>query len=226
MLAIDFHSHLMPGVDDGSRSPVETIAMARGLAGLGVERVHLTPHQYKLENRFSLLSIQRNTDTVWHILARAEIRLEVRRGAEYYYGEQLLDAIAAGEELITFDHEGEPHILIELPMNQPAVGVRQVGRALLRRGVRPLMAHPERTRGLSAEFDRILGWREAGWKFQLNLLSLTGRHGREAEHLAHMMVDEALYDCAGSDLHRPSQLPWLQEAHEAFKSLTLGVSQP
>jgi len=226
MLAIDFHSHLMPGVDDGSRSPVETIAMARGLAELGVERVHLTPHQYKLENRFSLLSIQRNTDAVWHTLARAEIQIEVRRGAEYYYGEQLLDAIASGEELITFDHEGEPQILIELPMNQPAVGVRQVGRALLRRGVRPVMAHPERTRGLSAEFDRILGWKEAGWKFQLNLLSLTGRHGQEAEHLAHAMVDEALYDCAGSDLHRPAQLAWLQEAHEAFRSLTLGVSQP
>jgi len=224
VLRVDFHSHLMPGIDDGSRSPVETIAMARGLKELGVERVYLTPHQFKLDNRLELLEVQRNTDEVWHILARAEVEIEVCRGAEYYYGEDLLDALAGDAELITFTWDGEECLLVELPMNQPAVGVGRIAEVLLRRGVRPVMAHPERTTGLSSEFERVERWRDAGWRLQLNLLSLVGRHGAQAEDLAHLMLDEGLYDCVGSDLHRPTELNWLRQAHDAFRAITEGVS--
>jgi protein-tyrosine phosphatase len=224
VLRTDFHSHLMPGVDDGSRSPVETIAMARGLKELGVERVYLTPHQFKLDNRLELLEVQRNTDEVWRVLARAGVEIEVCRGAEYYYGEDLLDALAGGGELITFLWDGDECLLVELPMNQPAVGVRRIAEALLRRDIRPVMAHPERTSGLPREFDRVERWRDAGWRLQLNLLSLVGRHGREAEDLAHLMLEDGLYDCVGSDLHRPTELDWLRQAHEAFRAITEGVN--
>jgi protein-tyrosine phosphatase len=223
MLHIDFHSHLMPDVDDGSRSPVETIAMARGLKELGVERVYLTPHQFKLGNRLELLDVQRRTDEVWRILARAGVEIEVCRGAEYYYGEELLDALAGGAELITFGWDGEECLLIELPMDQPAVGVRRMADVLLRRDVRPVMAHPERAAGLPREFDRVERWCDAGWRLQLNLLSLVGRHGGEAEDLAHLMLEDGLYDCVGSDLHRPNELDWLRQAHDAFRAVTEGV---
>ena len=220
MLQVDFHSHLMPGIDDGAKSPVETIAMARGLKELGVERVYLTPHQFKLGNRLELLDVQRNTDEVWRVLARAEIELEVCRGAEYYYGEELLDALAGGTELITFSWDGEECLLVELPMNQPAVGVRRIAEVLLRRGVHPVMAHPERTTGLHREFERVERWRDAGWRLQLNLLSLVGRHGQEAEELAYLMLEDGFFDCVGSDLHRPNELGWLRQAHDAFRAVT------
>lgn len=223
MLSADFHSHLMPGIDDGSRSPVETIAMARGLKELDVERVYLTPHQFKLGNRLELLEVQRRTDEVWRTLARAGVELEVCRGAEYYYGEELLDALHGGAELITFAWDGEACLLVELPMTQPVVGVRRIADALLRRDVRPVMAHPERIAGLPREFERVERWRDVGWRLQLNLLSLVGRHGREAEDLAHLMLEERLYDCVGSDLHRPTELNWLRQAHEAFREITEGV---
>lgn len=226
MLHADIHTHLMPGVDDGSRSPVETIAMAQGLAELGVKRVYLTPHQYKLGNDFSAVEIKRNTDTVWRTLARAGVPLEVRPGAEYYYGEQLLDAIASGEELITFEWEEEACLLVELPMRQRSVGVTRVGEALARRGIRPVLAHPERTAGLSREWERVAGWRDAGWRLQLNLLSLVGRHGPDAEELAHAMLEEGWYDFVGSDLHRPADLTWLRQAHDVFLSVSQGVSHP
>ncbi len=226
MLRHDFHSHLMPGVDDGSRSPVETIAMAGGLAELGVERVYLTPHQYKLGNAFTAFEIKRRTDEVWRVLARAAVSIEVRAGAEYYYGERLLEAIASGEELITFEWEDEECLLVELPMHQPAIGVRRVGAALLRRGIRPVLAHPERTAGLAREYGRVHGWIDAGWRLQLNLLSLVGRHGGPAEEMAYAMLEDGLYACTGSDLHRPAGLPWLRQAHDVFRSVLEGVSQP
>ena len=226
MLKADIHSHVMPGVDDGSRSPVETIAMAQGLVELGVETLYLTPHQYKLGNDFTLVDVQKRTDDVWRILARAGVTLEVKRGAEYYYGETLLDAIAAGVDLITFEADGDDCLLVELPMHQPAIGVRRVGDALQRRGIRPVMAHPERTSGLSREPERIDRWLDSGWRLQLNLLSLVGRHGGEAEELGRELLELGAYDFVGSDLHRPAELDWLRSAHEAYRTVTEGVTQP
>lgn len=221
MLAADVHSHLMPGVDDGSRSPVETVAMARGLAEIGVRRVYLTPHQFRLGNSFEAAELRRRTDEVARLLAGAGIPLEVGCGAEHYYGEELLDAVGGRGELIPFDWEGERCLLVELPLHQPSVGVRRVGEALLGRGIRPVLAHPERTAGLSRDPDRVHGWRDAGWRFQLNLLSLVGRHGREAEEVSKALLGEGLYDFVGSDLHRPSEIPYLRSAHEAFRALSL-----
>ena len=145
MLDADVHSHLMPGVDGGRRGPVETVAMARGLAELGVRRVYLTPHQFRLGNSFEAGELRRRTDEVARLLAAAGIPLEVGCGAEHYYGEELLDAVGGQGDLIPFDWEDERCLLVELPLHQPAVGVRRVGEALLRRGIRPILAHPERT---------------------------------------------------------------------------------
>ena len=220
MLKTDFHSHLIPGVDDGSRGAVETVAMARGLVDLGVERIHLTPHQYRMGNEFDVAELRKHTDEVWRMLARGNIPLEPVRGAEYYYGERLVDAIAGGEELITFEHEGETCILIELPMRAPAVGVRRVGAALIRRGIRPVMAHPERTQSLAHEPARIDRWLDAGWCLQLNLLSLVGAHGNDARELSRDFLADGLYDFTGSDIHRPAELPTLREAHRIFLELT------
>jgi tyrosine-protein phosphatase YwqE len=226
VLSVDIHSHVMPGVDDGSRGPVETIAMARGLAELGVTRLYLTPHQYKLGNRLTLVDVRRRTNEVARLLAEAEVGLDVRRGAEYFYGEDLLDAIAAGAELITFEHDGAEHLLVELPTHQPVIGVRRVGAALVQRGIRPVLAHPERTQGLEREYERVAGWREAGWGLQLNLLSLAGRHGPSAERLARRLLADDAYEFVGSDIHRPAEIAGVREAHAAYRSLTEGVPQP
>jgi protein-tyrosine phosphatase len=219
MLSIDVHSHLMPGVDDGSQSPVETVAMARGLADLAVKRVYLTPHQFKLGNSFEPLELDRRTGEVARLLEGAHVPIEVRRGAEHYYGVELLDAISSGAELATFDREGERCLLVELPLNQPAVGVRRVGEALAARGILPVLAHPERTAGLSRDPGRARGWRDAGWRFQLNLLSLVGRHGPEAREVSRVLLMDGLYDFVGSDLHRPAELDSLRAAHDAFRAL-------
>ncbi len=221
MLKTDIHSHLMPGVDDGSKSPVETVAMARGLKELGVTCVYLTPHQFRLGNSFAASELQRRTEEVARLLAGAQVSLDVRCGAEHYYGEELLDAVGGRRDLVPFDLEGESHLLVELPLHQPAVGVRRVGEALLERGIRPVLAHPERTAGLSRDYERARGWREAGWRFQLNLLSLVGRHGPEAEEVSKALLSDGLYDFTGSDLHRPAELLHLRAAHDAFRTLSL-----
>ena len=95
--------------------------------------------------------------------------------------------------------------------------------ALARAGFVPVLAHPERTRNLAREPGRAEGWRDAGWRFQLNLLSLVGAHGPEARTLAFDFLRRECYDFAGSDLHRPAQLEWLRDAHALYREATEGV---
>jgi len=211
-LETDYFTHLSPALGDGSRGAVETVAMARGLADLGVRRLHLTPPQYRGGKAIDLVELRRQTDAVWRLLARAEVPLEVVRGAEYPYGERLVDAVVAAEELVTFEHDGERCLLVSLLPHAPAIGVGRFGRALRRRGIRPVLAQPE---CIDAPV-RLDEWRDAGWRFLLALPALVGRYGGRVEDRAHAYLDAGLYELAGSDLRRPSDLEALREAHAAF----------
>jgi protein-tyrosine phosphatase len=211
-LATDVHTHLAPGVDDGSRGPVETIAMARGLRDLGVRRVHVTPHQFRYGCDFTLADLEGHTSRVRTLLREAGVDLEVFPGAEYCYGERFVLAIERGEDLATFAHGGARCLLVELPMDTPVTGVHRLGEALLRQGVRPVLAHPERYPSVSPE--RLAAWRRQGWLFQLDLPSLAGMHGGRAQACAGRLVAEAAYDLVGSDLHRPGQLDAVRRGGE------------
>ena len=98
----DYHSHLMPGVDDGSRGAAETVGMAHGLSELGIASVCLTPHQFRFGNDLAAEEIQQGTERVRELLAGAGIPLQVVPGAEYLFGDRLLHAVGGGRELITF----------------------------------------------------------------------------------------------------------------------------
>ena len=225
-LGVDFHTHLIPEVDDGSRGAVETIAMAKGLVELGVRRIHLTPHLFRDDNEFTPAELARRTEGVNDLLAYSGIDVEVVAGAEYFYGERLFRALQAGEELIRFEHEGLGLVLIELPHGRPAAGVRRLAQALERRGISPVMAHPERYAADGAGLDRLLAWRGAGWLFQLNLRSLVGDYGARARAMATQLLAQQQYDFAGSDLHRPWELDCLRQAYRAVRDLASKEALP
>jgi len=225
-LRTDLHAHLVPGVDDGSRSSMETISMAKGLRGLGIRRVHVTPHQFRFGNDFTVEELERMAADVRQLLALALVELEVVAGAEYCYGARLLDALEHDEELMTFRFGDEPCVLIELPLRQPVAGVRNVAAALRRRGIRPVMAHPERLDRSLVNRDRVLGWFQAGWSFQVNLLSFVGYHGEEAASLAREMLREGSVLGVGSDIHRPSELGLLARAFGRYRQLASAEACP
>jgi protein-tyrosine phosphatase len=220
LLSTDVHAHLIPGVDEGSRTMVETVTMARALSDLGVRRLFLTPHQFRFGNVLACEDVRARTDEVREALVRASVALEVSPSAEHYYGERLYEAVVSDEELLTFDPDGDASrvLLVELPLREPAVGVGAFAGLLRRRGILPLMAHPERVASVG-DVERLFEWREAGWTFQLDLMSLVGRYGRDAMRLSHDMLEAGLCDRVGSDLHRSSQLDAVRAAHRRFASL-------
>ena len=220
VLAIDTHCHLIPGVDDGSRTRAETLLMAEGLVRVGVERVHVTPHQFRFGNDLDPEEVRRWTRELAGWFAQAGLPLEALPGAEYLYGERLWDAIENREELLTWEPEGGTHprrrMLVELPLREPVVGVTRLAERLLPLGIRPVMAHPERVAAVQQQPSRLDAWVEAGWEFQLDLLSLVTSYGRSAKRLARALLAEDRYRFTGSDLHRPVQLRDLEAARSTF----------
>lgn len=223
MLASDVHSHLMPEIDDGSRTRAETLIMAKGLARLGVKRLHLTPHQFRFGNDLTPTEVRDRAGEVEGWFEEEGIALEIHAAAEYLYGERFLDALEDGEELLTWslpgEVGGESRILVETPLRQPVIGVSRVPAMLAGRGIRPVLAHPERVVSVQQDLGRLDRWVEAGWELQLDLLSLVGSYGRNAKQLARSLLKEGRYRVAGSDLHRPVQLRDLEKAHDVFRRL-------
>ena len=78
------------------------------------------------------------------------------------------------------------------------------------------MAHPERIVAIQRDPLRVVRWIQAGWRMQLDLLSLAGAYGREARRVGRWLLAEGHYALAGSDLHRPSQIDELERAHRQF----------
>ncbi len=224
MLATDIHCHLLPGLDHGCRHRAESLMMAKALVRLGVRRVHATPHQFRFGNELDPADVRARTAELQGWLEEAGVSLDVQAGAEHYYGERLLDAIERGEELLTWpavsDEGIGEYLLVELPLRDPAVGVSAMARRLARRGIRAVMAHPERMLSVQQDPGRVRRWAESGWRFQLDLLSLTGNYARASKATARWLLERGVYSFTGSDLHRPMELTSLAKAHEIFRTWT------
>lgn len=226
MLTTDVHCHLLPGVDHGSRSRADTMIMAGTLADLGVRRVYATPHQYRFGIDLTRADISTRCEEVQGWLDAAGIELDVSPGAENYYSERLWDALDADEELVTWsaadEDEAAELLLVELPTGDAVVGVGNLAHRLASRGIRPVMAHPERIEMIQRNPERVRRWIDGGWRMQLDLLSLVRAYGRNAEQLARWLLEEGHYAFVGSDLHRTSQVASLRAAHAAYRSLVPG----
>ena len=190
----DWHSHILPGVDDGIRTMEDALAVLSFYADIGVREVWLTPHimedipntPAELKSRFEELK------TVYH----GPVQLHL--AAEHMLDNLFDERFAAGEVLPLGEHEDT--LLVETSYFNPPMDMDGQLRRIAKGGYRPLLAHPERYVYMDMKDYRRL--RESGVEFQLNLLSLTGHYGPEARKKAWLLLKEGLYCRAGSDLHR------------------------
>lgn len=188
----DRHTHLLPGVDDGFSRATDSLQAIATLKSLGVRQIWLTPHimedvpntPEQLQSRFD--EFRQQTEGAVHVELAAENMLD----------NLFVERFESGS-LLTM--EGRMLLVETSYMNPPYNNLPgTLGNILFREYV-PLLAHPERYRYLQQRHYEEL--REQGVKFQLNLGSLTGLYGKEAGAKAKWMLQEGMYDCAGSDIH-------------------------
>jgi protein-tyrosine phosphatase len=202
MSIVDFHSHLMPEVDDGAASDAEASDALRAFAAQDVSHVVATPHvNGSLSLRADLLAQRlEELDRAWERLQRLAREhvpgLKLFRGAEVALDTPV--PVIADERLRL---AGSRFVLCEFPFMAIPPNSSGVLDALKGAGVTPIIAHPERYVGVTADCALAAGWKQAGALLQINAGSLTGRYGDRARDNAHALLGRGLGDYLCSDYH-------------------------
>lgn len=190
---VDFHSHILPGVDDGIKEMEHSLQVLDYYERKGVSTVWCTPHVYEdlpnktddLKERFEQLKEA----------YKGKIRLML--AAEYMLDHEFASRLADGDLLpIGDDHD---HLLVETSFFNGPENLEQLFRQILSKGFYPVLAHPERYIYMGK--SDYLKWKEMKVKFQLNYTALAGLYGKEAQQKASWLLSNEMYDACGSDLH-------------------------
>jgi protein-tyrosine phosphatase len=213
---VDLHCHYIPAVDDGVRTNEEGVELCRALKRIGYATVTATPHirsgmfdnkKADLVQRFEAFAAQS---------AGAPDMPELLLGAEHFCDDVFWRLFENGEAL---PYSGDKAALVELPPERMPLGLAERIFRMRVRGIRPVIAHPERYTPLfddSAPLERLT---DLGAVALLDLMSLTGKYGRKPRRAAERMLEDGLYYAACSDCHRPADADVVAEAIERLTEL-------
>ncbi|TWI99355.1 tyrosine-protein phosphatase YwqE [Mucilaginibacter frigoritolerans] len=194
-IAVDMHSHILPGIDDGAKNPEESIILIKKMMDLGIKKIIATPHIMADYYRNTPETINDALAILKAELQKQKIDIVVEAAAEHYFDESFEGRIDRKELMII----GDNYVLFEFSfINQPPNTIPIVQK-LKDLGYKPILAHPERYPYM--EFDQFKSLHDWGVSLQLNTISLTGYYGKEAKKLAESLIDAQLVDFISSDMH-------------------------
>lgn len=216
-LVSDMHSHLLPGIDDGSKSLDETIGMILKMKELGYKKLFFTPHVMEGFYPNTRESILNALSAVQQEVKCLNIDIQIDAAAEYFYDETLLERMDS-EELLSFAGK---HVLFEFPFHNEPFQIDKLIQKFKQHGYIPVLAHFERYIYYHNREELFSYFRSNGVRLQLNLLSLTGHYGPDILKQAKKMVDMQVVDFVGTDCHRIEHLHILEKAkrNAYFKKL-------
>ena len=189
---IDLHSHLLPAVDDGSRSVAQSVKVLHHMAEEGVTDVCLTPHLRAARAEAGPPAAHEQAFEALHAEAPGTPRLH--RGAEVMLDRPISHTVAGARHLTL---GGSRYLLVEFPR---LVALETVSNALSQvagLGLVPLLAHPERYSCCSV--DAVRHWRSFGAKMKVDATTLLTPQARGQR--ARQLVAEGLADILAGDNH-------------------------
>lgn len=210
-IAVDIHSHLIPNIDDGSKSKEESLEIIEHFGNLGFQKIITTPHTMKggydntkeiIETGTLELNKYLNQNNVFDISSSSE-----------YFGDEHFMKLIKSKELLPISNK---YILFEQSFVQKSALFDTLVFELQLEGYKPILAHPERYNYLmDKDLKTYKEIKSKGVLFQLNLFSLLEVYGEGAKKTAEKLIDEQLIDFVGTDIHNRAQLPFIQQL---FKS--------
>lgn len=206
-MQVDMHSHLIPGIDDGSKTIDESLELIKRLSNFGLRKIITTPHVMAEYYKNDPTIIRSGLEKLREAVKKEGIEIEIDAAAEYYMDEIFLDKIRNGEELLTF---GSKNILVETGfINKPQM-LLETFFQLEMGGYKPIFAHPERYQYLIPDTKLLDELTDRNISFQVNLLSLTGFYSKQVKEFAEMLLERGLVKFFGTDCHNSRYLDMLE----------------
>lgn len=214
---IDLHTHLLPGLDDGAPDLASALEMARFAAACGTTHLMCTPHLHLGRYDNCAAGIAAALARFAGALAEAGIALQVGAAAEVRFDSELMPLALAGKLPCLGHWQGRQLLLLELPHSHVPAGTTQLARWLMEHGLQPMIAHPERNKGLMSRPELLRPLLQLGCPLQVTAGSLAGRFGERAQALAERLLLEGQITVLASDAHNltvrpPNLLPGLTAA--------------
>ena len=217
---IDIHCHLLPGIDDGPETLEQALALARIAWDNGITHSVLTPHIHPGRYENSARLINESYKAFQQALIEENIPLKLGFAAEVRLSPEVLSLVQQDEIPYYGEVDGYKILLLELPHSHVPPGSDNLVRWLMERKIRPLIAHPERNKGIMRNITHIQPFIELGCWFQLTAGSVAGSFGDNAQQVAHQLLKMGCVTLLASDAHnakfRPPRLDHGRDAAAAI----------
>lgn len=196
---IDFHSHILPEIDDGSKSYEESLKMLEEAHNVGFDKVISTSHyaidcfeapEYKRKELIDDLNLEENIP-------------QIILGSEIFLTYNIIDLL---KDYKASTINGTNYVLIELPLKHHFNNLKNVINILKENNYLPIIAHPERYLFIQKKFKDIYELKEMGCLFQCNYGSILGNYGFKAKSVMKKMLKNGLVSFMGSDAHRKNSI--------------------
>lgn len=207
-ITADMHSHILPGIDDGSPDLKTSIALVRGLMALGIKKSIATPHVIGDLYRNNPDTIGKALKSLQDELKRQNLAFEVSAAAEYMLDSYFYELLHSGKPLLTIR---DNMLLTEFSYASRPDDPGKLSFAIITAGYTPILAHPERYPYYYGNLKMINHLADLGFLLQVNLLSLTGYYGKEAAKVAQYIVKNDLASFLGTDLHHDRHMQALSD---------------
>lgn len=197
-MIIDVHSHIIPGIDDGSKNMKMTLEMIKNAQKSDVKEIVATPHYLLEYGEATIQEVRNYVDEINVVLESQSIDVKIYSGQEVYYTERIVDDYIKGN-IGTINNSR--YMLIEFPMDKFDNDIIDTLYELQVRDIVPVIAHPERYKPIIENSTVINSFIEQGYLFQLNAGSIEGKFGEKVMKTSKLLLENNIYSFVGSDAH-------------------------
>jgi Capsular polysaccharide biosynthesis protein len=220
---IDIHSHVLPGIDDGAKEIDMTLNMLQIAVSNGTHQIVATPH-YRTgyyENNYE--DVNKIVGEVNNIIRAKDMDIKVILGQEIFLDNHTVEMYKKG---IIGCIENTQYMLVELPMDVMPKNAIDIIYELKLKGVKPIIAHPERYNYIIEKTSMINDFIEEGCLFQINAGSITGVFGKKVQKTSEILMQQGVCNFIASDAHSTGRrCPGIKEAFEIVKALDRDLAE-
>lgn len=198
---IDFHTHILPNIDDGSKSIEETFNLIKEAKQAGFDKIIYTPHY---EVGFFETDVKERT--VWlNAISKNlnDLGVKTYLGSEIFITEDIIKLL---EERKASTINDSSYVLFELPFNTEPMNLYDVIYSLQKYKLVPILAHPERYSFVQREPDLVYMLVKKGVLIQCNYGSIAGQYGKKAKFVMEKLLENNLVHFLGTDVHKENTI--------------------
>lgn len=200
---IDIHTHILPNIDDGSRSIEETFNLIKEAKNVGFEGIISTSHY--IEQYYETNTPEREVwiNAIYDNLKVKNINVNLYLGNEIYMSENIIQLLEEGKASTINDTS---YVLFELPLNIEPLNLYDIIYQMMQYRLVPILAHPERYSYVQKDPELIYDLIEKGVLIQSNYGSIIGQYGKKAQLIVKKMLENNMVHFLGSDVHRQNTI--------------------